>query len=210
MKKCIAWILAVCLLCFSFGGCGQSSPASIIGTWENTVDISEYLTYKMGDSVFAGYIQLKDIPMYLHYTFTEDGSFTVKVNEQKTQKSWDKFLDEIIKGVEKAFVASFPDRSVKDFFDSYEKENGVSMRQTLAEKNKMSDLLTSFENNGYYVVQGNRLYRFAEKEKTEITDDTVYELFSLKGKTLTILSSTDPKLTAEEKAKYPYEFQWVK
>lgn len=209
MKKHVAWILAVCLLCFSFGGCAQSSPESIVGTWENTVDISEYLTYKMGDSVFAGYIQLDNTPMYLNYTFAEDGSFTVKVNEQKTQKSWDKFLDEIIEGVKKAFVASFPNESVEDYFDSYEKENGVSRRETLAEKNKMSEFLKPFENQGYYVVQGNRLYRFAEKEKTEITDDTVYELFSLKGKTLTILSSTDPKLTAEEKAQYPYEFQWV-
>ena len=69
MKKRIFSIFTVILLLVSLAGCARRPKPTngVVGTWENTVDISEYLRYYLGDSVFAGYIQLSDIPLYLLY-----------------------------------------------------------------------------------------------------------------------------------------------
>ena len=209
MKKRIFSIFTVILLLVSLVGCARRPKPTngVVGTWENTVDISEYLRYYLGDSVFAGYIQLSDIPLYLLYSFAEDGTFAVKVNTEKTQKSWDKFLDAIEEGMKAAYKASNPEGSIDEFFAAYEKDTGSTVRETLEEKNKMSTFIEPFENNGYYKVQGNRLYR--SDKPLEITDKTPYEIFSIEKSKLTILSSTDPSLSTEEKSQYPYEFYFV-
>lgn len=209
MKKRIFSFLTVILLLFSFAGCGRKGKPTqgVIGTWENTVDISDYLWNYLGDSVFTGYIQLDDISLHLLYFFSEDGTFTVKVNEQKMQKSWDKFLDAIEEGMKAAYKASNPDGSVEEFFAAYEKDTGSTVRETLEEKNKMSTFMEPFENSGYYEVRGNRLYR--SDNPLQITDETPYEIFSIEKSKLTILSSTDTSLSAEAKAQYPFVFHWV-
>ncbi len=209
MKKRIFSFFAVILLLFSFAGCSRKPQptAGVIGTWENTVDISDYLKYSMGDSVFAGYIQLDEIPLHLLYSFSQDGTFAVKVNEEKTQKSWNKFLDAIEEGMKAAYKASNPEGSVEEFFAAYEKDTGSTVRETLEEKNKLSKFIEPFENSGYYQIQGNRLYR--SDKPLEITDKTPYEIFSIEKSKLTILSSTDTSLSAEEKQQYPFEFYFV-
>ncbi len=209
MKKRIFSLFAVILLLASLVGCARKPKPTngVVGTWENTVDISEYLRYYLGDSVFAGYIQLSDISLYLLYSFAEDGTFAVKVNTEKTQKSWDKFLDAIEEGMKAAYKASNPEGSIDEFFAAYEKDTGSTVRETLEEKNKMSTFIAPFENNGYYKVQGNRLYR--SDKPLEIIDKTPYEIFSIEKSKLTILSSTDPSLSTEEKSQYPYEFYFV-
>lgn len=207
MKKKIFSIAIALVLLFSFVGCGKGNPTGIEGKWENKVDISEYLVYQMGDSVFAGYIQLDSVDMYLHYSFLNDGTFSVKVNEEKTKKSWDKFLDAIVDGMALAYETSNPGKSSKDFFEAYEKDTGSTVRETLAEKNQMSKLLEPFANSGYYQVKGNRLYR--SDKPLEITDSTPYEIFSINQSILTILSSSDTSISAEEKAQYPFTFEWV-
>lgn len=209
MKKRIFSLFTVILLLFSLAGCGRRPKPTqgVIGTWENTVDISEYLRYYLGDSVFAGYIQLSDIPLYLLYSFSEDGTFAVKVNTEKTQKSWDKFLDAIEEGMKAAYKASNPDGSIDEFFAAYEKDMGSTVRETLEEKNKMSTFIEPFENSGYYVVRGNRLYR--SDNPLQITDETPYEIFFIEKSKLTILSSTDTSLTTEERQQYPFEFYFV-
>ena len=207
MKKLLVFLLASFIIVTSFAGCGKAGPKSIVGTWESSTDVSEYLITMMGDSVFAGYMELDNVPLYLQYCFKEDGEFVVSINKEKTKKSWDLFLDAIMESVKKAYKAADPDGSVEDFFNAYQQEKGESMRETLAKKNDMDRLLGSFEGNGRYKVQGNRLYR-SEANSTQI-DETVYEIFSIKDKTLSILSSSDSQLTAQERARYPYVFSWV-
>ena len=208
MKKKIFSIFTVIMLVFSFAGCGKkANPTELTGTWVNAVDITDYLVYQMGDSVFTGYIQLDSVDMYLQYSFLTDGTFTVKVDTERTQKSWDKFLDAIEEGMALAYETSNPGKSAKDFFEAYKKDTGSTVRETLAEKNQMSKLLEPFVNNGYYQVKGNRLYR--SDEPLEITDSTPYEMFSISKATLTIHSSSDKSLSAEEKAQYPFVFEWV-
>ncbi len=207
MKKRVFSFFTAILLLFSLAGCRAKPTKGIVGTWENNVDISGYLMHSMGDSVFTGYIQLDEVPMYLLYSFSQDGTFAVKVNEEKTQKSWDEFLDAIEAGMKAAYQTSNPEASIDEFFAAYEKDTGSTVRETLAEKNKMSDLLEPFENSGYYQVQGNRLYR--SEQSLQITDKTPYEIFSIEKSKLTILSSTDPSLSEEEKLQYPFEFYFV-
>ncbi len=209
MKKRIFSFFTMILLLFSLSACGRGAKPTqgVIGTWENTVDISDYLRYSMGDSVFTGYIQLDETPLYLLYSFSEDGTFAVKVNEEKTQKSWDKFLDAIEEGMKAAYKASNPEGSIEEFFAAYEKDTGSTVRETLEEKNKMSTFIEPFENSGYYQIQGNRLYR--SDNPLQITDKTPYEIFSIEKSKLTILSSSDTSLSAEEKLQYPFEFYFV-
>ncbi len=207
MKKLLTFLFVLLFMVISFTGCAEKGPTSIVGTWENATDVSNYLLSSMGDSVFAGYIELDSMLLYLQYRFEEDGEFVVSINKEKTQKSWDSFLDAIVESFKDAYKASNPEGSVDEFFNAYQQKNGESVRETLVKKNKMDDFLGSFEGTGKYRVEGNRLYR-SQANSTQI-DETVYEIFSIKDTTLSILSSSDSQLTTEEKAQYPYVFWWV-
>lgn len=179
MKKLFALLLALVML-FSLTACGSGSGSSeptIVGTWKGSMDLS---------AVFAAAFQteLEDpISMGLTYTFREDGTYAVTVDEDSMDDLMDALVDVFI-GIMAAMYGEEFD------LDAMLAEEGMTKEeftQQLMGSMDLNSMMEETEETGYYKYENGRIYSAEDKEDLEgDPEDLECMVVTLSGNTLTI------------------------
>ncbi len=202
IKSVLAVLLAAAML-FCFAGCakdatiaGVSDSQRIVGSWTCEIDLTDYMNENIGDLGLDGFEMPTDpIYIYINFDFEDDKTCALYLEEEKTLESMQDYIDSIM------------DAMVEYMYDSLEKESGMSREEadkyfndymgmslkeyfdTAMEEYLSPEVLAeSFDdidvNEGYYKVEGGKLY-MADTEE-ELEDCEEYVTYEFEGDNLKI------------------------
>jgi hypothetical protein len=138
-------------------------------------------------------------------TFGEDGTYTTKLNVEGSKAGLKKFVDAWVSATMELWEALLEqnesEATVNEMLADFEDYYGKPLREKLSEQIVLEEFAKNLETSGSYRVEGDKLYRNA--------DESIYETFMIRSGTLYIVSSSDPNLSEEDAAGYPYKFERV-
>lgn len=138
-------------------------------------------------------------------TFAEDGRYTSELNVEKSNEGYERFIEMWCEMTEQYYAELIEYNkltvSVDEMIADFEEYYGMSMEQMYRKQAPMSTLQSLLATDGTYRVDGAKLYRGK--------DESVYESYLLEDGHLYIVSSSDPNMSEDEKAGYPYKFERV-
>lgn len=198
------WIALATALLLSLTGCGKSG--TVVGTWEQVVDVAGGLADTFVDEQAAYFLEIDEVPFYMTVTFAEDGTYSMELNVEKSRAGLKKFVDAWYTATTDLWGALLEqnesDAAVSDMLIDFEEYHGKSLREKLSEQIVLEDFAENFKASGTYRVEGDKLYRHE--------DASIYETIVVESDTLHIVSSSDPDLSKDDAAGYPYTFTRVK
>ncbi len=198
------WIALLLVLMLGLTGCG--GKGTIVGTWEQKIDVAGGLTDTFVDEQAAYFLSVEEVPFYMTVTFGEDGAYTTALNIEKSERGLKTFVEAwytaTIKLWEALLEQNESEATVDDMLADFEDYHGKPLRDVLTEQIVLEEFAKNFVTTGTYRVEGDKLYRQQ--------DETIYETIVLESNTLHIVSSSDPNISKDDAAGYPYEFTRVK
>ncbi len=176
----------------------------IVGTWEATVDMGDYLNAEMADEVdMAGYFDFSGAEATLVYEFDENGEYvlTISMNKELLEKAFRNAMQKILEEAAAAEgytldeLAAEEGMSIDELIDAVMEESFFDM----------DDFFEDETENGSYEIKDGKLYLFDEGDKLDEGD---YFEYKLKGDKLTlVVEYEDGDLSDEsEAALYPMDF----
>lgn len=186
MKKQIAITLClVMLISVLFSGCGGSE--SIVGTWNATVDMSNFLNESIAaaDESMAEYLNFTDIKLDLAMTFKEDGTYTISFDQTSIEAMMETLMDQMLPAMD-TMMQETMGMSLDDLLTlsgMTEDEMLSTMMASMQESMDMSEL----NMEGNYIIQNGVLY---STDSLSVPADTNSEAipYTLSGNTLTLES----------------------
>ncbi len=202
MKRWISAVLAILLL---LTGCGARESATIVGEWEQEINVAGGLTDTFVDEQAAYFLDIENVPFYTTVTFREDGTYSMALNTEKSEKGLRGFIEAWYSATLRLWEALLEqnesEATIDDMLEDFEDYHGKPLRETLSEQIALDTFAKSFTGEGKYRVEGDKLYRNE--------DAAIYETILFEENMLYILSSSDPNLSDEDAAGYPYKFKRI-
>ena len=192
---CLVMVLGIAL-CMS--ACGGDSKPSIEGTWKGTWNVSDYLNEYLGEyldgSGMEDYFVFSGITLDLIFEFDKEGKAKLYADESTIDSCADALADNMIDRFSAYFDAN-PDLTGGMSFEEFVTASGMTVdtfidsalggsRYTLVEQ-----MASSVEKEGYYKLDGNKLYIEDTKEELEKSED--YRETELKGDTMSTTIEID-------------------
>lgn len=175
---------------------------TIVGKWENTADLAGGLINTFINEQVAYYYEGQSLDFVMTVTFGEDGTYRSELNVEKSRDAYEAFIELWYEMTEQYYADLIEynkvDVTVDEMIADFEEYYGKSMREMFREQVGLEALAERFAVSGTYRVDGAKLYRGA--------NESVYETYLLEDGALYIVSSSDPNLSEEDKAGYPYKF----
>lgn len=198
VKRMVALIMTVMCI-FTLTGCATDAE-KLVGTWKGEISVNDVMDNTNVASGNLDILLLKQFidfsEMYIAFdmTFNEDGTYYAKVDEASVQKFLDAVLVEIEKNlydiVEAEIGKTGVNISVEDMLAYLGVDSG-NLIEYIKEMYSESDLALSIaEENlieGKYDAEDSKLY-LSEALDSEV-DRNEYEIYKLKGNTLTLLEN---------------------
>ena len=178
----------------------------IVGTWEATVDMGDYLNAEMagepGMAAYAEYFDFSGVEATLNYEFDEDGDYvlTISINNEMLEKvirnAMQKMLEEAA-----ASVGYTPEELAAEEGMTVEELIDALMEEYFDVENFIGDETE----RGSYEIKDGKLYIFDRGD--ELDEDDYFE-YKLKGDKLTlVVEYEDGELSDESEAElYPMDF----
>ena len=178
MKKLFAVLLALVML-LGLAACGSSGSAAkspIVGTWKGSMDMAAVLEMVLQTEID------EPISCGVSYTFKEDGTTSVAVDEDSFGEMMETLTDVVIGMMGEMFGEEFD-------FEAMLAEEGMTeeefREQIMASVNVEEMLGNMSVEKGYYKYEDGKLYTAAEKEDLENPEELPCIHVTLKGKTMT-------------------------
>ena len=161
----------------------------LVGKWVGDMSFGPYLGAILGGEVLFSYCDFDDLAVTVTFTFGDDGTLSIEVDEDSCKDMVDDIADIIIDGVE-------------DYLDA----NGATWEDAGMTKEEMREsvmaqftedaiieMAESMASSGYYVAVDDRIYASEDEDdlEDEVEEDSNYMEFSLKGDKLTIKDIVD-------------------
>ena len=178
----------------------------IVGTWEATVDMGDYLNAEMagepGMAAYAEYFDFSGVEATLSYEFDEDGDYvlTISMNKEPLEKVFRNAMQKILE--EAAAAEGYT-------LEELAAEEGMTVEELLdAAMEESFDAENFFDDEterGSYEIKDGKLYIFDRGD--ELDEDDYFE-YKLKGDKLTLVAEyEDGELSDESEAElYPMDF----
>lgn len=166
-----------------------TATESIVGVWEGTVDLTEYLTTMIteGDESMNGYFNFSGLTMDLTMTFTEEGTCTLEFPRESAEALIASLLEQMKPAMEKILEEAIAAEGLDMTLDEFLSLTGISLDDLLAEAMDTAmaeDMLGELEQSGNYLVQDGKLC-ISDDLDSEIDEDD-YQLYTIKNGVLTI------------------------
>ena len=180
MKKLFAILLALAMLlslaaCSKSGGSGDSKP-TIVGTWKGSMDMGAVLEMALQMEID------EPISCSMTYTFKEDGTTSVSVDEDSLADMMEALTDVVIGMMGEMFGEEFD-------FEAMLEEEGMTeeeFREQIMASMNLEDMMGNMSvENGYYKYEDGKLYNAATKEDLENPEKLPCIHVTLKGNTMT-------------------------
>ena len=174
----------------------------IVGTWEATVDIGDYINAEMAGEPGMEYFDFSGVEATLSYEFDEDGDYvlTISMNKELLEKVFRNAMQKILE--EAAAAEGYT-------LEELAAEEGMTVEELLdaamEESFDAEDFFDDETERGSYEIKDGKLYIFDRGD--ELDEDDYFE-YKLKGDKLTlVVEYEDGELSDESEAElYPMDF----
>ena len=149
----------------------------IVGTWEWTLDITEFFNAQMETSGMGEYIKLKDFYYVVVLKLNEDSTVSMYIDEERAATVLENVSADLKKGMNDYLAALLAANSVNMTVEEYLQSQNTTMDELVETMMVSLDPEAMGVNeDGYYKVEDNKLYIstndvFDESEASEITLD---------------------------------------
>lgn len=178
MKKLFAVLLTLAML-LGLAACGSSGSAAkptIVGTWKGSMNMGAVLEMALQMEID------EPISCSMIYTFKEDGTTSVSVDEDSLADMMEALTDVVIGMMGEMFGEEFD-------FEAMLEEEGMTeeeFREQIMASMNLEDMMGNMSvENGYYKYEDGKLYNAAEKEDLENLEELPCIHVTLKGNTMT-------------------------
>lgn len=178
MKKLFAVLLTLAML-LGLAACGSSGSAAkptIVGTWKGSMDMGAVLEMALQMEID------EPISCSMTYTFKEDGTTSVSVDEDSLADMMEALTDVVIGMMGEMFGEEFD-------FEAMLEEEGMTeeeFREQIMASMNLEDMMGNMSvENGYYKYEDGKLYNAATKEDLENPEELPCIHVTLKGNTMT-------------------------
>ena len=178
MKKLFAVLLTLVML-LGLAACGSSGSAAkptIVGTWKGSMDMAAVLEMVLQTEID------EPISCGVSYTFKEDGTTSVAVDEDSFEEMMETLTDVVIGMMGEMFGEEFD-------FDAMLAEEGMTeeeFREQIKASVNVEEMLGNMRvEKGYYKYEDGKLYTAAAKEDLENPEELPCIRVTLKGNTMT-------------------------
>ena len=178
MKKLLAILLTLAML-LGLAACGSSGSAAkptIVGTWKGSMDMGAVLEMALQMEID------EPISCSMTYTFKEDGTTSVSVDEDSLADMMEALTDVVIGMMGEMFGEEFD-------FEAMLEEEGMTeeeFREQIMASMNLEDMMGNMSvENGYYKYEDGKLYNAATKEDLENPEELPCIHVTLKGNTMT-------------------------
>ena len=219
--KRIAALLLALVMVFALCACSDSGSGKdkdkddkvekktdadlIVGTWETTIDMSDYLSEAMASepsmAAYAEYFDFAGVEATVVYEFDEDGDYTLTMTMDK---------DQMLKAFRNAMPMIFEDLAAAEGYTLEEvaTANGMTVDEFIDAAMEQSfdpeEIFADQTEKGSYEIKDGKLYIFDRGD--ELDEDDYFE-YKLKGDKLTLVAEyEDGELSDESEALYPMDF----
>ena len=207
MKKKIVLFVIIAALAINLIGCGAiksifSDKEDLNGEWKMEADVTDIIKGQLESSLNTTITTDAKFRCYTVLTLNEDGTFSYKVDKEKTEASMHEFVDEIVPNVEEYIYNMLAEQGIdKEAADQiFETEKGMSIREYVSQQLSVMELnMTASNAGGYYKATDTNIYFASTKDG--LTDCKDYYIYNLNGNTLTF--SEGYGKYSKEAAKYP-------
>ena len=178
MKKLFAVLLTLAMLLglAACGSSGDSAKPTIVGTWKGSMDMGAVLEMALQMEID------EPISCSMIYTFKEDGTTSVSVDEDSLADMMEALTDVVIGMMGEMFGEEFD-------FEAMLEEEGMTeeeFREQIMASMNLEDMMGNMSvENGYYKYEDGKLYNAAEKEDLENLEELPCIHVTLKGNTMT-------------------------
>ena len=177
----------------------------IVGTWEATVDMGDYLNAEMagepGMAAYAEYFDFSGVEATLSYEFDEDGDYvlTISMNKEMVEKVFRNAMQKILE--EAAAAEGYT-------LEELAAEEGMTVEELLdaamEESFDAEDFFGDETERGSYEIKDGKLYIFDRGD--ELDEDDYFE-YKLKGDKLTLVAEyEDGETTEASDTIFPLDF----
>ena len=178
MKKLFAVLLTLAML-LGLAACGSSGSAAkptIVGTWKGSMDMGAVLEMALQMEID------EPISCSMTYTFKEDGTTSVSVDEDSLADMMEALTDVVIGMMGEMFGEEFD-------FEAMLEEEGMTeeeFREQIMASMNLEDMMGNMSvENGYYKYEDGKLYNAATKEDLENPEKLPCIHVTLMGNTMT-------------------------
>lgn len=211
MKRVVSALLAMVMLCamlVSFTGCGADDP--IVGTWQATIDMTDYINSQIGDEEMQNYIKIKDFSLLYRLVFDADGTYMAVVNEDEAEKMYAAAKDTFKTGATQ-YLQSMIDAAGGGYtVDELLALSGTSLdkmvEQAFSDDN-LDTMIDSMTKDGNFKAEDGKLWLSAGLDYA--VDPESYERFEISGNKLTLNEGTAETVEIEGFEIYPLVFEKV-
>ena len=178
MKKLFAILLTLAILLglAACGNSGDSAKPTIVGTWKGSIDMGAVLEMALQMEID------EPISCSMIYTFKEDGTTSVSVDEDSLADMMEALTDVVIGMMGEMFGEEFD-------FEAMLEEEGMTeeeFREQIMASMNLEDMMGNMSvENGYYKYEDGKLYNAATKEDLENPEELPCIHVTLKGNTMT-------------------------
>ena len=178
----------------------------IVGTWEATVDMGDYLNAEMagepGMAAYAEYFDFSGVEATLSCEFDEDGDYvlTISMNKEPLEKVFRNAMQKVLEEAAAAEGYTLEELAAEEGMTVEELLDAV-MEESFDAENFFGDETE----RGSYEIKDGKLYTFDRGD--ELDEDDYFE-YKLKGDKLTLVAEyEDGELSDESEAGlYPMDF----
>jgi hypothetical protein len=178
MKKLFAVLLTLAMLLglAACGSSGDSAKPTIVGTWKGSINMGAVLEMALQMEID------EPISCSMIYTFKEDGTTSVSVDEDSLADMMEALTDVVIGMMGEMFGEEFD-------FEAMLEEEGMTeeeFREQIVSSINLEDMMGNMSvAKGYYKYGDGKLYNAATKEDLENPEELPCIHVTLKGNTMT-------------------------
>ena len=210
MRKNIAMLLCLVMV-LSVALCGCSSEAdALVGTWTATIDLADALNEELAaDEEIGPYIQVSSFSLVYTMTFTSEDTYSMTVDETALSGEFEAMKAEVEAGLYSYLDAMIEAEGLSMTADELLALSNMSMADLLDEalsEDMITGLVDELNMEGNFEAKDGKLFLSDGLEYS--VDQTMYELYTLAGSTLTIDAGTASG--ADEMSQYIFPMVFTK
>lgn len=219
MKKKISALLCIVLaltMILSLSACGSSGDkAKLVGSWQCEKDLAQLINDQFAaDEATAGLLNVDEFKLVIYMEFKDDDTYSMYVDEASIDAAMDNLVTCIVNGISQYMEDLVKEQTGYEMtIDEILEANGITMDDLVGALFTSEDLealkdeiVGGMEQEGKYKAEEGKLYTSAGLEYE--VDPTMYENYTLEGKTLTLLSFVGEGVGVDETI-YPMVFNKI-